>query len=79
MGNIILSAFSDEYAVSFEEQLKGMKELGINNIELRQADGKNVAALTEKEVKRQKQSLMLTAWESPPSVLPSARSNLTAI
>ena len=51
MGNIILSAFSDEYAVPFEEQLAAMRDFGIGNIELRQADGKSVAALTADEVK----------------------------
>ena len=51
MSNIILSAFSDEYAVPFEEQLSAMKRFGIGHIELRQADGKNVAALSADEVK----------------------------
>lgn len=51
MGNIILSAFSDEYAVPFEEQLSAMRDFGISHIELRQADGKNVSALSQEEVK----------------------------
>ena len=42
MSNIILSAFSDEYAKPFDEQLHGVKSLGIDNIELRFVDGKNV-------------------------------------
>lgn len=55
MGNIILSAFSDEYAASFEEQLAGMNDFGIQFIELRHVDGKNVSELSldeGKEVKR---------------------------
>ena len=51
MGKIILSAFSDEYAVPFSEQLAAMADFGIGHIELRQADGKNVAELTAAEVK----------------------------
>lgn len=57
MGNIILSAFSDEYATPFEEQLKGMKELGINYIEIRGVDGKNVSKLTQYDVKEAKAKL----------------------
>jgi len=57
MGNIVLSAFSDEYAVPFEEQLAAMAGFGIGHIELRQADGKNVAALTAQEVKEIRKKL----------------------
>jgi len=57
MGNIILSAFSDEYAVPFEEQLRAISGFGINYIELRQTDGKNVAALTANEVKEARTKL----------------------
>lgn len=57
MGNIILSAFSDEYTTPFEEQLKGMKELGINYIEIRGVDGKNVSKLTQYDVKEAKAKL----------------------
>ena len=42
MSNLIISALSDEFAVSFEEQLKGMRDFGIKNIEMRFVDGKNV-------------------------------------
>ncbi len=50
MGQIILSAFSDEFATDFEEQLKGMRDFGIKNIEMRFVNGKNVADLSEAEV-----------------------------
>lgn len=57
MGNIILSAFSDEYAASFEEQLEGMRGFGIKHIELRHADGKNVSELSKSEVIELKRKL----------------------
>ncbi|MBQ8432696.1 MAG: sugar phosphate isomerase/epimerase [Clostridia bacterium] len=50
MSDLILSAFSDEYADSFEEQLRAMVEFGIDCIELRHVNGKNVSALTREEV-----------------------------
>jgi len=50
MGKLILSGFSDECAESFEEQLKSFNRYGIDYIELRHADKKNVADLTASEV-----------------------------
>ena len=49
MADIILSAFSDEYATPFQAQLAAMRELGIGYIEPRFLDGKNVSALTREE------------------------------
>ncbi len=49
MSRMILSAFSDEYATSFEEQLAGMNRFGINHIELRHVNGKNVAELSKED------------------------------
>ena len=43
MAKPILSAFADEYAKSLTEQLEGLNRFGIKYLELRQADGKNVA------------------------------------
>ena len=57
MGKIILSAFADEYAVDFAEQLRGLTSLGIGNVELRGIDGKNVSALTSGEVREVKSKL----------------------
>ena len=57
MTNIKLSAFSDEYADAFEEQLRGMRGFNISHIELRHVDKKNVSVLTEKEVKEAKEKL----------------------
>ena len=56
-GKIILSAFSDEYAVSFDEQLSAMKRLGISHIELRIVNGKGVADLTDADFKYVKEKL----------------------
>ena len=50
MVNLKLSAFSDEYADGFTEQLDGMHRFGIGHIELRHADKKNVSVLTSSEV-----------------------------
>ena len=57
MGNVILSAFSDEYADDFEEQLKAMRSFGIDHIELRHINGKNVSVLTKSDVAEAKAML----------------------
>lgn len=57
MAKIILSAFADEYSASFTEQLRGMRDYGIDYIEVRGVDGKNVSALTPCEVKQMKRKL----------------------
>ena len=55
MADLKLSAFSDEYADGFTEQLEGMRRFGIEYIELRHADKKNVSVLTASEVAEIKQ------------------------
>ena len=50
MSEIKLSAFSDEYTASFEEQLSGMKQFNIGHIELRNLSGKNISVLSKEEV-----------------------------
>lgn len=57
MANIILSAFADEYADSFEEQLQGLCKLEISHIEIRHVDKKNVSKLTKDEVLEAKKLL----------------------
>ena len=57
MGKIILSAFADEYSADFTEQLIGMRDFGINYVEVRGVDGKNVSALTREEVNTVKSKL----------------------
>lgn len=51
MADLILSAFSDEYADGFPRQLEAMNRFGIGYIELRFVDRKNVADLTDEDVK----------------------------
>ena len=57
MANIILSAFADEYADSFEEQLSGLCKLGISHIEIRHVDKKNISKLTKDDVLEAKRLL----------------------
>ncbi|MBE6596479.1 MAG: sugar phosphate isomerase/epimerase [Ruminococcaceae bacterium] len=51
MSNLLISAFADEYADSFEEQLHALRGFGIGHIEIRHLDGKNISLLGENEVK----------------------------
>ncbi len=55
MVNLKLSAFSDEYADGFTEQLEGMSRFGIKYIELRHADKRNVSVLSASDVAEIKQ------------------------
>ncbi len=50
MARPILSAFADEYKTELDGQISGLKEFGINNIEVRFIDGKSIAALSRDEV-----------------------------
>lgn len=47
----VLSGFADEYSADFTEQVSGFNKLGIKNIELRFADGVNVADFDDKKLK----------------------------
>lgn len=57
MAKLILSAFADEYADSFSEQLTALNGFGIKNIEIRHVDKKNISVLTPDEVKTAKKLL----------------------
>jgi sugar phosphate isomerase/epimerase len=57
MAKIILSAFADEYSADFGEQLSGMRDFGIDFVEVRGVDGKNVSDLTPLEVVEAKNKL----------------------
>ena len=50
MAKPILSAFSDEFKSDFDAQLEGLKSFGIDFLELRFVNGKNVATLTDEEL-----------------------------
>ena len=53
----MLSAFADEYDKSFEEQLRALKGFKIENIEIRHADGKNIAEMSKTEILSAKKML----------------------
>ncbi len=57
MGRVILSAFADEYSAQFDEQLAALRGFSIDRIEIRGVDGKNISALTEKEVREARRKL----------------------
>lgn len=50
MGNVILSAFSDEYADSLEEQLYALRHFGFAYMEVRFLDGKNISVMSREEI-----------------------------
>ena len=58
MANLILSAFSDEYADSLVEQCKALNSFGITYMEMRGVNGKNVSTLTKEEVLEAKRMLL---------------------
>lgn len=49
MEKIIISGFSDEISPDFNKQLEVVRELGMNHISLRSADGKGIADYTAEE------------------------------
>ena len=57
MAKIILSSFADEYSPDFTEQLEGMRGYGIDYVEVRGVDGKNVSVLSPLEVVEVKNKL----------------------
>ena len=57
MAKLILSAFADEYADSFEEQLQALNGFGIDHIEIRHVDQKNISVLSPDEVKNARRLL----------------------
>ncbi len=57
MAKLILSAFSDEYAESLQEQCAALNGFGIGYMEMRGVNGKNVSTLTKAEVAEAKKVL----------------------
>ena len=51
MKDIYISGFADEISSSFDEQLRTVRELGMQYISLRSADKKGIADFTVEEVK----------------------------
>ena len=44
-----LAAFADEYSPVFDEQIKGLLDNGIKNLEIRGVDGHSIDAVTPDE------------------------------
>ena len=57
MRSLKISAFADEYADSFEEQLTALNEFEIENIEIRFLNGKNISVLKRNEITEAKKKL----------------------
>ena len=57
MSKYIISGFSDEIAPNLEKQMEVLKTLGVNHIEIRGVDGKNIAEHSLEEAKAIKQRL----------------------
>lgn len=57
MAKLILSAFSDEYADGLREQCQALNGFGIEYMEMRGVNGKNVSTLTKEEVRDAKKML----------------------
>ena len=51
LNRVTFSGFSDEISPVFDEQLRVLQKLGIRYLEMRGVDGKNVDALSPREVK----------------------------
>ena len=57
MARPILSAFADEYKTEFDGQIEGLKKHGIDFIEIRHVNGKNISTLTLEEAREVKKKL----------------------
>ena len=51
MGKLVISGFADEISLDFDEQLRVVRELGMNYISLRSADGKMITDYSVDEFK----------------------------
>ncbi len=50
MAELLLSAFSDEFCEDFSGQIKAMKKLGVEYIEIRFVNNKNISVLSDEEI-----------------------------
>lgn len=57
MAKLITSAFADEYSADLSEQCEALNRFGIEYLEMRGVNGKNVSVLTEQEVAEAKKML----------------------
>ena len=57
MAKLIISAFADEYSDEITTQAEALNDFGIDFLELRHADGKNVSLMDDNDVKKIKTEL----------------------
>lgn len=57
MAKYTLSGFADEIAEDFDEQIEYLKVLGVDHMEIRGVDDKNISKLTDEELKVVKEKL----------------------
>ncbi|MGG4552700.1 sugar phosphate isomerase/epimerase family protein [Paenibacillus humicus] len=57
MAKLMISGFADEIDADFETQLKGLQALGIDFIEVRGVNGKNISILSHEEIAEVKHRL----------------------
>lgn len=57
MQELLISGFSDEIATLFDQQLTEFNKLGIQHIEMRGVDGRNISTLTMQDIQDVKQKL----------------------
>ena len=57
MKELKISAFSDEYSDSLVEQCKALNTFGIEYMEIRGVDGKNISTLDNNQIKEAKRIL----------------------
>ena len=57
MRNVILSAFADEYDASLSGQIEGLGRFGIDHMEFRMVEGRNLTVFSPEEVREAKKRL----------------------
>lgn len=77
MGNFILSAFADEIDMDLGIQMEVLKQYGINHIEMRGVNGKNISDLTLEEARAIKQELDVNGFKISALGSPIGKINIT--
>ena len=57
MAEFTLTGFADEISADFDEQLAGLRSLGMSHIELRGLDGVNISDLTNEQAREYRRKL----------------------
>ena len=56
-------AFADEASPIIDEQIKAMKENGVDGLEIRNVDSVNIAEISDSKAKEVRKSLTMPAFE----------------